>query len=149
MLIPPPLLFVPPLLLGLFLHARVPLVHVSEMTAEILQWLGIVLIIVGVAHAFSSILLFLRSHTTVIPHHQSSALVTKGAYRWTRNPMYVGLTFVYIGVSALSAAVWPLLFLPLPLLVLDRWVIPMEERQLEDVFGATYAAYRQRVRRWL
>jgi protein-S-isoprenylcysteine O-methyltransferase Ste14 len=63
--------------------------------------------------------------------------------------MYVGLTLVYIGVSALSAAVWPLLFLPLPLLVLDRWVIPMEERQLEDAFGATYAAYKQRVRRWL
>jgi protein-S-isoprenylcysteine O-methyltransferase Ste14 len=143
------LLFVLPLLLGLFLQARMPLVHVPETIAEVLRWLGIVLILVGAAHAFSSVLLFIRSRTTVIPHHRSSALVTQGAYRWTRNPMYVGLTFVYIGIAALSAAVWPLLLLPLPLLVIDRWVIPREERQLEEVFGSDYTTYRQRVRRWL
>ncbi len=63
--------------------------------------------------------------------------------------MYVGLTLIYLGVSALTGAVWPLLFLPLPVLVTDRRVIPMEERQLEAAFGASYLAYKARVPRWL
>ncbi len=147
--IPPPLLFVLPLVLGLLLHGRFPLVHASEPFSSVLRWLGIALIGVGAAYTLSSAALFARSRTTIVPHRRSSALVSWGAYRWTRNPMYVGLTLIYVGVSALSAAVWPLLFLPLPVLVVDRRVIPMEERQMEEAFGPTYAEYKARVRRWL
>ena len=149
MLVPPPFLFALPLILGLFLQGRLPYAPVAGSAAEGLRWLGIVLVAVGAGHILSSAALFVRSRTTLVPHHTSSALVTQGAYRWTRNPMYVGLTTIYAGVAALNGTLLPLLFLPLPLLVIDRRVIPYEERQLGSAFGAAYAAYQGRVRRWL
>lgn len=148
-LVPPPLLFALPLVLGLGLHGRFPLLHVSAPVASAGRWLGIALLILGAAHALSSAALFARSRTTLVPHRRASAVVERGAYRWTRNPMYLGLTLVYVGISALTTALWPLLFLPLPVLVMDRRMIPMEERQMAEAFGPTYAAYRARVRRWL
>jgi protein-S-isoprenylcysteine O-methyltransferase Ste14 len=63
--------------------------------------------------------------------------------------MYLGLTLAYAGISLAFAALWPILLLPLALLVIDRHVIPMEERQLEEAFGAAYREYKSRVRRWL
>ena len=148
-LIPPPLLFVLPLVFGLILHGRFPLLHVSAPVAGVLRWLGIALIVLGVAHALSSAALFAHSRTTIVPHRRASVIVEGGAYRWTRNPMYVGLALIYVGVSALFAALWPLLFLLLPVLVMDQRVIPMEERQMEEAFGVDYTAYKARVRRWL
>lgn len=147
--IPPPILLATPLILGLLLDRRVPLVRLSTTMATVLEWLGIALIVVGAAHTLSSVALFKRAGTTVIPHHNSSAFVTRGAYRWTRNPMYVGMTLIYLGVTAIAGALWPLIFLSPPLLVLNRQVIPMEERQLEQAFGPEYLAYKSRVRRWL
>jgi len=148
-LIPPPLLFVVPLLLGVLLERRFPLLDVEPPVARGLYWLGIALIVIGAGHAATSAALFLRNRTTIIPHHRSKALVTSGAYRWTRNPMYLGLTLVYLGVTALVAAVWPLVLLPLPLLIVNAYVIPMEERLLEEALGSTYLQYKARVRRWL
>lgn len=149
LLIPPPLLFVAPLLLSYALERRWPLLQAPPAWQQSFRWIGIALIVVGAGHAASAIALFVQSRTTIVPHHRSAALVTSGAYRWTRNPMYVGLTFVYLGVASLLTSVWALLFLALPLYVMDARVIPMEERQLEAVFGETYARYRQHVRRWL
>ncbi len=148
-LLPPPMLFALPLVFGLFLHRRFPLAPVSAPVATGLRWLGAALIAAGVAHTLSSAALFARSRTTIVPHRRASVFVTRGAYRWTRNPMYLGLTLIYLGVAALGAAVWPLLFLPLPVLVMDRRAIPMEERQMEETFGPEYTAYKARVRRWL
>ncbi|HEX5521715.1 MAG TPA: isoprenylcysteine carboxylmethyltransferase family protein [Longimicrobiaceae bacterium] len=149
MLVPPPLLFALPLIAGIFLHRRIPLLHAPASVTKVLGWIGGMLILTGALHVSSSVALFLRSGTTIIPHGRPSALVERGAYRWTRNPMYVGLTLIYLGVSALTSAVWALFLLPLPLTVIDRRVIPTEEGQLERSFGPAYAAYRQRVRRWL
>ncbi len=148
-LLPPPLVFAAPLVLGLLLHSRSPVVPVSPPLGRGLRGLGIALIGIGAAHTLSSAAIFARTRTTIVPHRRSSALVLRGAYRWTRNPMYVGLSLVYVGVAALGAAVWPLLLFPVPFLVMDRRVIPMEERQLEATFGPLYTAYKARVRRWL
>jgi len=63
--------------------------------------------------------------------------------------MYVGLTLVYLGIAAVTTSGWMLVLLPLPLLVLQTRVIPMEERQLEAAFGGAYRDYQARVRRWL
>ena len=149
LLIPPPLLFVAPLLVSQVFERFWPLLAPPPAWQQSLRWIGIALIAVGAAHAASAIALFVQSRTTIVPHHRSSALVTSGAYRWTRNPMYVGLTLVYLGVTVLLTSVWALLFLALPLYVMNARVMPMEERQLDAVFGETYARYRARVRRWL
>jgi protein-S-isoprenylcysteine O-methyltransferase Ste14 len=81
---------------------------------------------------------------------QSSVkLVTWGPYRFTRNPMYLGLTFAYLGEAALLKQVWPVLLLPFTLAYLNWTVIPVEETKLADAFKDEYAEYRQRVRRWI
>ncbi len=147
--IPPPLLYVGALLVAYFLDGRWPLVELPPAWHGGAQWLGLVLIAAGFVHAASAITLFLTSRTTIVPHHRSSALVTRGAYRWTRNPMYVGLTLAYLGVAAVLGSVWALPLLAVPLYVIHTHVIPMEERLLEDAFGEAYTQYKTRVRRWL
>jgi protein-S-isoprenylcysteine O-methyltransferase Ste14 len=146
--IPPPLLYVAALLLAHYLDRSWPLATVPQWITGG-RWLGFVLILAGIVHAASAIALFVRSRTTVIPHHRSSTLVTRGAYRWTRNPMYVGLTLAYLGVAVLLGSVWALPLLVVPLYVMHLHVIPMEERQLLAAFGPAYEQYKARVRRWL
>ncbi|MDP9241515.1 MAG: isoprenylcysteine carboxylmethyltransferase family protein, partial [Actinomycetota bacterium] len=87
--------------------------------------------------------------TTIVPHRPVARLLTGGPYGLTRNPMYTGLAMAYLG-GALLAGTWlPLVFLPLALLCVRRLVIDPEERYLRGRFGADYAAYQARVRRWL
>ena len=148
-LVPPPVMFAVPLIIGILLKDRFPLVHPGESTARWLQWLGIGFIAAGVAHALPSVILFAANRTTIIPHGQASTFVRRGAYRWTRNPMYVGLTLVYAGICAITTALLALLLLPIPLLIIDRLVIPMEERHMEEAFGSDYINYKTHVRRWL
>jgi protein-S-isoprenylcysteine O-methyltransferase Ste14 len=148
-MIPPPVVFALPLLAGIYLTRRSPLLELSAEARVLSGWIGMVSIAIGAGHMFTSLALFARSRTTIIPHHRSSTFVTRGAYRWTRNPMYVGMTLVCLGLAAITGSVWSLLFLPLSVIVIDRGVIPMEEQQLEETFGAAYLEYKSRVRRWL
>jgi protein-S-isoprenylcysteine O-methyltransferase Ste14 len=111
--------------------------------------LGVVLVGVGVAIAASAIVLFATSRTTVVPHGQPTKFVVRGPFRWTRNPMYVGLTLAYTGAAAWTGKWLALPFLALPIIHLTRWVIPMEEAALRARFGQAFEAYSQRVRRWL
>jgi protein-S-isoprenylcysteine O-methyltransferase Ste14 len=105
----------------------------------------------GIAFALAGIVAFRRASTTPHPMHpgNASALVTTGPYRYSRNPMYVGM------LTALAA--WALYlgntlgFLPLPALVayLNRFQIGPEERALEGKFGEAFGAYKRAVRRWV
>jgi len=92
---------------------------------------------------------FRRVSTTLIPNRPATAFVTEGPYQFTRNPMYVSLFALYIAVTSFANTWWPLIILPLVLLVVDRAVIAREERYLGAAFPSEYAAYRARVRRWL
>jgi protein-S-isoprenylcysteine O-methyltransferase Ste14 len=84
-----------------------------------------------------------------VPHHPVSALVTTGAYRISRNPMYAGLAVGYVGGTLLLGSWWSLVLLPPALAAVQIMVILPEERYLQRRFGAEYAGYRARVRRWL
>jgi len=103
----------------------------------------------GLALAVSAAGLFARYRTTIVPHGRSSTLVVRGPYRFTRNPMYLSMSIVYLGVALWTGAWLSIALLVLPLWVIDRAIIPMEERQLRERFGESYAAYGARVRRWL
>jgi len=93
--------------------------------------------------------LFRRRGTAVEPWKPSTALVTGGVYRFSRNPIYLGFAITYLGF-AVAMDSWIVLLLLLPcLVVVDRFVIQREERYLAAKFGADYEAYRTRVRRWL
>lgn len=105
----------------------------------------------GVATSLTAVYRFRRAGTTVHPNHPERAalIVTGGPYRFTRNPMYVGLTLVLIGWGLYLASPWAW-FGPLALvLYLTRFQIIPEERILAEKFGAEYEAYRRRVRRWI
>ena len=147
--LPPPLLFVIPLLVGPHLDRLVPLSTRTGDATTVALAAGWALIAVAIATMGAAIGLFARRRTTIVPHGHASALVTTGPFRWTRNPMYVGLTTLSVGVCAVTSCAWSLVLLPAPLLLLARVIIPMEERSMHAVFGTQYDAYAGRVPRWL
>ena len=104
---------------------------------------------IGLLISMSALGIFKKSRTTTIPFETPKLLVLRGPYRFTRNPMYLGLTLVYIGVAARQGLLWPLAVLPLMIVYLNQVVIPLEERRLHEVFGEPYDEYCTRVRRWL
>jgi len=90
-----------------------------------------------------------RAGTNVRPDQPTLAIVTDGPFRYTRNPLYLASTGLYLAVTLLVNALWPVVLLPLILVVLHWGVIRREERYLETKFGEPYRAYRASVRRWL
>jgi protein-S-isoprenylcysteine O-methyltransferase Ste14 len=121
-----------------WIGARVPLV--------VMGWL---LILVGLGIGAWAITTFVRARTTVLPNQPSNALVTSGPYQFSRNPMYVGLTTLYVGLALVFDLVWPVLLLPLAIAGLRYLVIRREEYALERAFGEEYIRFKVRVRRWL
>ncbi|HTI36806.1 MAG TPA: isoprenylcysteine carboxylmethyltransferase family protein [Vicinamibacterales bacterium] len=113
------------------------------------QSAGLATFAAGAALAAWGWFTFLKARTTTVPGKASAALVTWGPYRFTRNPMYVGLTVAYVGEALLLGQVWPLFVLPAVVAYVNWVVIPVEEARLTEVFGDRYIAYRSRVRRWV
>jgi protein-S-isoprenylcysteine O-methyltransferase Ste14 len=93
--------------------------------------------------------LFKRAGTTVKPFETSRRLVTGGPYRFSRHPMYVGMTAVLAGVAVGLGSVSPAVVAVAFAVVVDRAFITAEERAMVEAFGNEYEAYRRRVRRWL
>jgi protein-S-isoprenylcysteine O-methyltransferase Ste14 len=90
-----------------------------------------------------------RAGTNIRPDQPTLAVVSDGPFRFTRNPLYLALTGLYVGITLLADALWPLLLL-VPVLVVLQWgVVAREERYLEAKFGEPYRAYKARVRRWV
>jgi len=112
---------------------------------------ALVLALAGAAVALAGVAEFRRARTTVNPlrPERASALVVSGIFRWTRNPMYLGLAIVLLGWAWYLGH--PLAALGVPAFVtwMNRSQIPREERALEQLFGAEFAQYKTRVRRWL
>jgi protein-S-isoprenylcysteine O-methyltransferase Ste14 len=90
-----------------------------------------------------------RTDTPTDPRKPVSKLLTDGPFRYTRNPAYLSLTIIYVGVSTLRNALWPIVLLAMVLYVIQRDQIEREEQYLERTFGEEYLAYKRRVRRWV
>jgi len=110
---------------------------------------GGVLFAAGAVIAGWGLVLFRKARTTTVPGKASVKLVTWGPYRWTRNPMYVGLTIAYLREAGLLKQIWPVILLPLTVAYLNWIVIPVEEARLREVFQDTYEQDHSRVRRWI
>ena len=112
----------------------------------LLLWLA-----AGGGVALAGLLAFRRARTTPNPlrPQQASALVTGGIYRYTRNPMYLGMALALLGWACWLAHPLAFACIPLALAYLQRFQIRPEERILEQRFGEEFRRYRQRVRRWL
>ncbi|HEX6588298.1 MAG TPA: isoprenylcysteine carboxylmethyltransferase family protein [Longimicrobiales bacterium] len=143
---PPPLVFVAGLLAGWMLERMWP---ASVFDGRGWWLVAIPLGAAGFALMFAALGLFRRAGTDPLPMRPTTALVFDGPYRFTRNPMYLGMTFVYLALTMLFDLPWALVLLPLVIVVIRTQVIEREERYLEAKFGDEYRAYRDRVRRWL
>jgi protein-S-isoprenylcysteine O-methyltransferase Ste14 len=146
---PPPFLFVIGFLVGWAFDRYWHALPLSRFAGSALKPFGWSSLAVGVILAAWGMVTFRRAKTAIHPHHSASQLVTHGPYRFTRNPMYTGLTLQYLGGSALLDSAWPIILLPIVILVLVHAVISREEMYLRDAFGAEYTAYVASVRRWL
>src|SRR5574338_694467 len=113
--VPPPLIFALPLVAGLILHRFWPLVTPPPGAGMVIRRVGAVLMV--------------------------PALVLRGPYRFSRNPMYLAMTLLYFGLSCWTLALWPLLFLPVVLVIIQRSVIGREEAYLGRRFGDDYRRY--------
>lgn len=110
---------------------------------------GFVLAGAGFLLALSALLGFLKQRTTPIPHGEPSALVVAGAYRWTRNPMYLGIFTALLGVALYLGTLPFFLVPPAFVLAIGRIHIPFEEAKLAGLFVAAYEDFKARVPRWL
>ena len=145
---PPPLLFVAGLVAAWMLERRVRALPLAG-DREVLAAIGALLVLGGFGLMAWGMVTFLAARTAIIPMRGASRLVEHGPYRFTRNPMYVGMTLAYVGLGLTMYSGWPLFVLPIVLALLVRLVIRREEAYLADAFGEEYSAYRDRVRRWL
>lgn len=92
---------------------------------------------------------FRRAGTPFDVRKPASALITEGPYRFSRNPSYVSLTLLYLGIGILLNNGWILILVAPVFLVMDLWVVRREERHLEAKFGEEFLRYKAAVRRWL
>ena len=146
--VPVPWVFVLTYLIGVVLE-RVHHATISPAAALVSTTAGAGLFAVGAVIAGWGLVLFRKAKTTTVPGKLSGKLVTWGPYRFTRNPMYVGLVLAYLGEAGLLKQLWPAILLPLTIAYVNWTVIPVEEAKLEEVFPSAYQQYRSRVRRWI
>lgn len=133
------------------------------LVAGALQWLlvdlrftfpgkeaiGLLLALAGIVSAVWASRMFRRQDTTISPFGTPTALVAEGPFRYTRNPMYLGLLLLLLGIAAgfggLVLLAAPLAFFA----IINTTRIPAEEASMQSIFGDEYGAYQRRVRRWL
>ncbi|PHS26434.1 MAG: isoprenylcysteine carboxyl methyltransferase [Methylophaga sp.] len=111
---------------------------------------GFIFVILGLSSDGVSLVQFFRAHTTMNPIHPENAdkLVTTGMYRFTRNPMYVGLVLLLLGWAIFLGSLLPFMMLPIFIVVMTNQQIIPEEQILEQKFGQQYRDFKYKVRRW-
>ena len=116
----------------------------------VFRWtLGALIFLAGIALNVGGFITQKRAGTDPIPFNPSTRIVAHGLYRFSRNPMYIGLALCTLGVAILVNSAWILLAVPVGLILIDRTVVTREERYLERKFGDEYLNYKRRVRRWI
>ena len=145
---------VPPPIVMVIIAALMWMGHVwlgGDLARGLLLVLGFAFCVAGVAVAVTGFRTMVAARTSPSPTQIDLAkhLVTGGIYTRTRNPMYLGMALLLIGVAALFANAWLLLGPIAFALFIQRFQIKPEERVLLEKFGADYQAYQRRVRRWI
>jgi protein-S-isoprenylcysteine O-methyltransferase Ste14 len=143
---PPPLLYLAAFLVVLLLRWIRPW---PILPPHLVPWVGIGLLLVGLAIGIPGRLALRSAGTSVRPTQPTTAIVMQGPYRFTRNPLYVGLTCFFVGLTLAFDTGWGFVVLVPLLVVMHFGVVRREESYLERKFGEEYRQYRGRVRRYL
>ncbi len=148
----PGVIAIPPLIFGAFLAAGLVLEYLFPwpMLAQIVQYsAGGVVILGSFVLMPGTLMRFRRAGTHLDVRKPTNAIITGGPYRVSRNPIYLSMMLLYLGIGLMVDGLWVIL-LAVPLaVVIHHGVILREERYLEQKFGAEYLAYRGSVRRWI
>ena len=144
--IPPPILTLIHLLAAFLLGFLLPLPLPQPGWLPVAGW---VIVLAGLALAFWAVAHFRKARTTLDPHGGTTAIVTGGPYRYTRNPIYVAYLCLLVGFPLVLDMYWGLILAPLLVVLMTRLVIQPEETYLATHFGQPYLDYKARVRRWL
>lgn len=142
---PPPLIYAAGLLIGIGLNAVIAL-PLPFTTPPII---ALVLVVIGLASGVWALWVMYQARTSPLPERPTTAIVSSGVFAFSRNPIYLGFTLIYLGVTLWVNTWWLVLLLPVVLAVMHYGVILREERYLEGKFGEAYLAYKRRVRRWI
>ena len=145
-------IFPPPLIMLLALIAAIALQRfwpLSVASRAVAVTLGVAFCLFGIGIAAWGRITLVRGGTDVSPYRPTTSIITGGPYRFTRNPLYVGIQSLFIGLSLLVGTWWGLVLLVPAFLILHFGVVLREEAYLEHKFGQPYLAYKSSVRRWL
>ena len=143
---PPPLIFVGMLLAGL---AADDLFGLNPAIPAVIRVTGIGVAVLGLALIAIAIMQFRRAGSDPEPWKPDAVFVARGLYRFSRNPMYLGMALIHLGLAVALDSLGGLLALPVAALLIDRLIIAREERHLVRRFGPEYQEYQRHVRRWL
>jgi protein-S-isoprenylcysteine O-methyltransferase Ste14 len=148
---PPPFLFIGGIAIAWLLETQVARIRLAggAASARPLHVAGIALVAVGLGLVFWGLYTFARVRTGIIPNRPATQIVEHGPYRFSRNPMYTGMSIAYLGGALILNSGWVIALLPLVMIAIYNLVIKREERYLSSAFPAEYGEYRRKVRRWL
>ena len=124
----------------------VPLPFIDQPNASLI---GVTVMIISFIFGLPAVMNMLAAKTTPNPNRPTTVLIFSGPYRFSRNPMYIGLTLLYAGLMIYLHLPWGLIFLPVVIWLITIWVILPEEKYLAQKFGAEYLNYKSTVRRWI
>jgi len=146
--IPPPLIYAAIFFLSILMQKIIP-INNSFFDSRNATIAGIVLIAIALLFILPALIKFVQSKNTLVTIKSATSLQTKGIYSLTRNPMYMGLLILYSGIAMLEGNWWTFIFIPLIIIIVQSYVIRVEENYLQRAFGEEYNTYRKKVRRWI
>jgi len=128
------------------LHFLIPVARIASYPWNLL---GILLLVIGVSLNLMADAAFKREQTTVKPFEKSTTLVVTGVFQISRHPMYLGMLLILLGIAILMGTLTPLIVVIIFGILMELVFVRTEERMLEQQFGATWLAYKKKVRKWV
>ncbi len=145
----PPLIYVAATAVAIILNAVYPLPWFSSPLSDILVAAGLVALVAVAALLFTAVGTLRRAKTTLNPNAVADHLVTSGPFAVTRNPMYLALALLMIGLGMIFGITWFVLLAVVAAFAVQKLAIEREENRLAEKFGKRYRDYAKRVRRWI
>ena len=144
-MIPPPVIYLGLILLGWLINKIIPLTISSTIW---LKWIGVLFILIATIIIALSRREFIKVNTSIRPDKSTTAIISTGPYKISRNPLYISLTLFHVAISIVLNNLW-ILFMVIPAIIMIVFgVITKEEKYLENKFGQQYLDYKSSVRRW-
>lgn len=146
--LPPPVIYVFIFVAAIFLQKKF---HIDDTVFhfKLTKGIGILFIVIAFGFLVTSLTKFFKTKNTVLLIKPAASLQINGVYAISRNPMYVGLAFAYLGITCFAGNWWNIILFPLLIAIVRYYVIQREEQYLQRAFGDNFLRHKKRVRRWL